>query len=256
MVNVDNFEADSMTIDDHVGRPVLVSLRDTNFMMKNVTLEANFRHDKFVVSQLMLFEAVYQPQRLNYKERIVQRSIRGIEYDNVYSSNFRETTMRCPPGYRILYDDSIEFGPTGEWRQADKRLVCRPCSKGYYLYIGGSVVLGMGKQPSLKNTECKPCPYGANCMGGSNVIAKDGFWGKPNLVQDLIFYPCIEGHCCSGKTCKNSTYFSPCMKKRSGTICTQCENGWYLDFGRQDCTFNSCTKWSFVIIYGAIFAFS
>ena len=84
---------------------------------------------------------------------------------------------------------------------------------------------------SLKAGEksCNPCPQGAECLGGAEIIAKQGFWRE--LPNSTSFHTCLRREACEGypKT-------EQCAEGYEGIMCSSCKLGYASGSG------HSCSK--------------
>ncbi|KAL7752520.1 hypothetical protein RI367_002054 [Sorochytrium milnesiophthora] len=101
----------------------------------------------------------------------------------------------------------------------------------------------------VADQQCIRCPSGANCPGGSNITAQEGWWLDPESVVQLNpqLYPCPTGYCLDG---------SQCDQYRSGRLCAQCQPG-FSEWNNQcqDCRTNTSPGWmAFPLGLGIVWA--
>ena len=118
----------------------------------------------------------------------------GNPSDLVYGGWVRNDTGEyrleyCPPGYTMQKSD---FTAT-----ADKCIECPPTS-----YLQDIVY--------SQSIQCRPCPIGATCPGGSRVIPNSGYWQMPvgrrdsGVVPKARVFKCPPGVCDTGGICLNN----------------------------------------------------
>ena len=93
---------------------------------------------------------------------------------------------------------------------------CELCEKGTY---------------SLNSSDkvCSTCPNGAECAGGSDVVAKANYWKSSDPSRLII--PCLGHNRCTGGA------LSPCAEPFEGPVCLQCNsNKNYIANGQGHCT--------------------
>ena len=123
------------------------------------------------------------------------------------------TMIRCPVGYEIVV---MSEGKNGGSFQ------CSPCTMGTY-----SEDRGYYHFKKKHSAQCFPCPYGAKCMPGLEVLPN--FWGyrinsssKPTKVA---FSLCPLGYCCQPEDHnKSCAVFNTCNAHRRGRLCGECEH--------------------------------
>ncbi|KAJ3049693.1 hypothetical protein HK097_009337 [Rhizophlyctis rosea] len=103
----------------------------------------------------------------------------------------------CPPGTTMGLDP-------------DGNEICAQCQENTYNRI--------------KNGKCIPCPSGAICPGGEEIMVQEQYWIDPQSDYTFpILYLCQTAHCCSG----NCTMERQCADGFGGTLCSECKDGYY-----------------------------
>ena len=100
----------------------------------------------------------------------------------------------CLPGFTM---QKSEFIAT-----ADKCIECPPTS-----YLQETVY-----SPSVV---CRPCPIGATCPGGSQVIPNPGYWKMPDGRRDSRIVPKARVFQCDAGVCKSGGI---CINNRTGPV--------------------------------------
>lgn len=167
-------------------------------------------------------------------------------------------TLHCPPGYQLT-DDSlgmllaarVQFEPTrfqvevgdntatmgGVFLRSclvatdDARLICRQCPADTYTLQ----VAAMRGGALEEEVRCRPCPYGASCSRGGNMVeVRYNFWGGLENGTQLAtnFVPCPPGYCCPFATCP---WEQPCNGRRAGPLCGECQPGYTEAFNTVAC---------------------
>jgi hypothetical protein len=95
---------------------------------------------------------------------------------------------------------------------------CVRCAAGTYNYIAG--------------TECKKCPTGAKCYGGSDMVSALGYWRTDNRSE--IFYECPLAAACLEEQLNDVQLEKKCEKGYTGRLCQGCEQGYSRD-GQDHC---------------------
>jgi hypothetical protein len=95
--------------------------------------------------------------------------------------------ISCPPGFTLQRSDVS--------LTSDK---CVECPVDTYSLV----------EATSTAVQCKPCPIGAICPGGSVVLAAPGYWQKPISRRDAIgsatIFQCPLGVCGQNNTCNNN----------------------------------------------------
>ena len=80
---------------------------------------------------------------------------------------------------------------------------------------------------------CIPCPDGAICYGGSNIVSAKGFW-RINK-QSEIFYECFYYYACLEEQLKDFDLLYKCKTGYTGNLCQGCQKGYSRD-GENKCS--------------------
>ena len=137
------------------------------------------------------------------------------------------------------------FATLGMWQ-------CVPCARGTYTINNGSLKISTNFESNKiivlenANCSCSDCPVGANCT--ISIKSKSNFYGYKTKEEKLEFLPCPKGFCCTGSQC--STVRS-CNKKRVGTLCGRCIEGYMESFLSTNCVLiRSCQSFAkFWLVY-------
>ncbi len=75
---------------------------------------------------------------------------------------------------------------------------------------------------ALHSLRCLPCPTGALCLGGADIVAEAGWWQG----SDAVFYRCQDKACCPDGGCAKGAP-QACTADRDPTsrLCSQCSQG-------------------------------
>ncbi len=187
--------------------------------------------------------------------------------------------------YSIIQNAYITpLGSVSALKRTGLSYICRPCQFGTYSMeygfikhsVSGAAVyiaakLDLHKPPSAippppalfarytheiihHNFECKPCPYGAFCMG--QVKSKLNYWGR-QYRGNLLLYQCPNGYCCKKARCNS---YNECAAGPDGILCGRCRSGYSEALFSLKCIHNSeCTQqWMpyigfFLVIFYALF---
>ncbi|CAG9325672.1 unnamed protein product [Blepharisma stoltei] len=121
-----------------------------------------------------------------------EKQISSNDFTNYYSTVILQIMLRnCTSG---------EF---------DTGSTCQKCEKGKY-----------SLNPS---TECKACPDGAICPGGSVLLMKPGYW-RSSGKSDTI-YNCPNNNACAGSA-DNNDLTGSCETGYYGHMCQACDKGY------------------------------
>jgi hypothetical protein len=95
--------------------------------------------------------------------------------------------IACPSGYTMQASNfTTAFS------------ACNLCPSGTYLM----------EEVTSVDTQCKPCPSGAECPGGNTVNPTSGFWKASAVRRDntmrAIVYQCPPGFCGEKNECKDN----------------------------------------------------
>ena len=108
---------------------------------------------------------------------------------------------------------------TGEEANEDTTR-CSTCRAGTYDFTGSGV--------------CPLCPLDVAKCEGSTILAEQGrYVHLPNTTGVAVVYDCVPGHC--------GGPLSPCLNHRKGTLCRECEEGWF-NWGTK-CVICEKTNW-------------
>eukprot|EP00004_Rigifila_ramosa_P000237 TRINITY_DN1026_c0_g1_i1.p1 TRINITY_DN1026_c0_g1~~TRINITY_DN1026_c0_g1_i1.p1 ORF type:complete len:1525 (-),score=393.03 TRINITY_DN1026_c0_g1_i1:32-4579(-) len=120
----------------------------------------------------------------------------------------------------ILLPIQLDNCSVGEY-VPENRIGCSLCPPNTYNRVAGG--------------ECKDCPTGADCLGGANIEAEDGYWY--DAASDA-FYSCPLGYCVGGG----------CTENRMGTLCGECMPGFTKWGGKcLDCASRAQSAWVWVL---------
>ena len=137
------------------------------------------------------------------------------------------------------------FTTLGTWR-------CVPCARGTYTINNGSLKISTHFESNkiivLENANCSclDCPVGANCA--VSIKSKCNFYGYKTKQGKFEFLPCPNGFCCTGNQCNT---VRSCNKKRVGTLCGRCIEGYMESFLSTNCVLiRSCQTFAkFWLVY-------
>lgn len=122
----------------------------------------------------------------------------------------------CPAGYILVV-------------AADARDdACVLCPAGTYSLLPASMNSGLVAPSTLVAASgglCNPCPRGATCSGGKDVVPRKGYWFKPAEMRgrraaaddgQAVVLRCPPGACLEG---------GECGEGREGPVCALCADG-------------------------------
>ena len=113
-------------------------------------------------------------------------------------------------GYEnTLYSDFPSKKITFYMRDCMDGEIYVPQTKSCELCPAGSYSL------NTKDANCKQCPIGADCVGGSILNIQPGYW-REDVHTDQIYQCRTEGNCRGG-------YESLCLEGRVGALCDSCD---------------------------------
>lgn len=127
---------------------------------------------------------------------------------------------------------------------------CIPCPRGTY-----SIATSSSANETVFS-QCRPCPFGAVCNGGSNISAATSHWGwkvsDSKLSERFMLLP-------SGFACvQNCTSISPCGGHRDGVLCGACLPNYSVAFFTTACVPSAqCAywKWGLLIFLCVLYQF-
>jgi hypothetical protein len=118
---------------------------------------------------------------------------------------------------------------------------CIPCPRGTYSMVTSS------NADETVFSQCRPCPFGAVCNGGSNISAATSHWGwkvsDSKLSERFMLLP-------SGFACEqNCTSISPCGGHRDGVLCGACLPNYSVAFFTTACVPSAqCAYWKWGLL--------
>lgn len=157
-----------------------------------------------VVTGIATFETMIISATVGTKARLVFSIFDQAEEDT-------DKRYRLPTYFNL----SLAACPSGSIPSVDKQS-CTLCTAGKY-----AVKLG--------DTECRECPTGAVCYGGSNIVAKKDYW---NDRASTVFDWCPFSLACLGGELNNNTidvnahYVSEMMREGTHVRGAQCAQGY------------------------------
>jgi hypothetical protein len=154
------------------------------------------------------------------------------------------TLFQCPPASLFFDFYNGLFGPFARssyesvWyfpvAVSTAQFECVSCPPSHYA-VGAGLSDGVPKH--WQNPTCRSCPFGANCLNGSIILAAEGFWGS--LVNDtdvgvtISFSRCPEDYCSGARDLPLS--FNACSGHRTGVLCGSCLPGYSESVGSATC---------------------
>ena len=128
---------------------------------------------------------------------------------------------------------------------------CIPCPKPTYSFSNSS-----NSTDSIASF-CAPCPFGAECRGGSKVVSRQGYWGwmasETQLAAQFLSLP--EGYGCEGDECEA---IDTCGHNHTGVLCGSCNQGFSAAYFTTECVSDdecSDTKLAVLVCASFIYAF-
>ena len=131
-------------------------------------------------------------------------------HDHAYGTWQRNTSgeyrlIACPPGFTL---QRSELSVTSDQ--------CVECPAGSYSLV----------EVTSPEAQCKPCPIGGNCPGGSVVLAVPGFWQVTNSRRGssgtTAIFQCPLGVCGADNTCLNNRTGLVSPAAKFPFFCFQC----------------------------------
>lgn len=124
------------------------------------------------------------------------------------------------------------------FRSFDMQWVCVPCPAGTYF-----LAEARKRDDEVFAGRCRPCPFGATCLGRDMVQANPGMWttvvhggNHPLLAREdalpAALVRCADGYCCRGASCLR---YDSCARTRVGMLCGDCEAGSVAVLGSPTC---------------------
>ncbi|KAL4483835.1 hypothetical protein ABPG72_006210 [Tetrahymena utriculariae] len=133
------------------------------------------------------------------------------------------STQKYTKNYSLKFQIKFRECLAGEEVQRYNQLIeCNPCAENMY---------------SLDSKGCKPCPSGANCLGGNNIVVENEYW-RSSSNSDIIIKCDNQLSNCVGGSYGNNI----CFQGHIGALCEECDiygNFWdskYAKSGKYSCT--------------------
>ncbi|CAI2365727.1 unnamed protein product [Moneuplotes crassus] len=125
---------------------------------------------------------------------VSSKSINSAKVKQVLGSSFQQKKLEanfrdCQPGERILGDK------------------CEVCAAGTYSL-------------SYNSTNCAKCDFDAECLGGSEIYLRSGYWRRFHHSTKIA--QCVNKDACEGKYQPDSISPSVCAEGYTGNLCAQC----------------------------------
>ncbi len=128
---------------------------------------------------------------------------------------------------------------------------CESCSEQFYIPSDGSFKVSYStSMASIRKDamECVKCPFGGDCSADA-LRAKPNYWGY-HTGEGIEFQQCPVGYCCEGSRRNPCKSHDACKGKRSGVLCSSCEEGYSQSILSNSCMANDeCTSSWFWVIY-------
>ena len=170
---------------------------------------------------------LYAKITANRKEVLVSGSIEAKSVNGQFSfEGFALTAVPGLPHNIIIEVDNMHvknLNLTVQFRNCElgEVLVDKACSvcplNTYSLELGAAL--------------CRPCPSGAECLGGLQLYPLAGYW-RASVTSDIL-WPCFSGQACSGSA-NYSSLEGLCADGYEGQVCQSCSMDWART-GRDDC---------------------
>ncbi|KAI9138070.1 hypothetical protein BKA69DRAFT_1094234 [Paraphysoderma sedebokerense] len=172
------------------------------------------------------------------------RGLDGLELKSIVSrkafdkGNVEFTDVSVAGRLSQIYKMQIT---TKELEPLNYTVEIRTCGPGHYDFSQGGDIYRCkrceeGTYSVISDSECKVCPRGGRCPGGSEVYALDGFWLDPTTIsEEPRLYRCLSGRCPGGS----------CAANRTGRLCSLCVDGFSEWGGKcQDCRSSTSPSWA------------
>jgi hypothetical protein len=101
----------------------------------------------------------------------------------------------------------------------------RKCTDGEEINEAACTVCPADKYLFTAATNCKSCPTGATCKGGTSLIINDGYW-RSDLDSEVV-YQCEYSAACIGGT--DDDPLGHCAIGYAGVKCQSCEVGYTMN---------------------------
>jgi hypothetical protein len=145
--------------------------------------------------------------------------------NGVYS--FSQYNIKAPPGssQAVFIKTSAIQQPSSEVPRLEVPVSLRYCESGEILTEANQCLVCSSGQYSLadNSTLCSSCPSAADCLGGSQMYPKSGYWRSSNSTD--VFFSCLLKSACLGSdNFTNST--GVCQEGYQSNLCQSCETDW------------------------------
>lgn len=181
------------------------------------------------------------------------------------------TVLGCPVGYSSNhYSLPCQICPSGSFKPAAGFFDCVTCPFGSFQSLPGNSSCNLCPKRSTSpqgsvsisncdcdinyyrlngttsGTECRDCPKGGICKGGSNIPQpRPGYWYNyiDSPINDWAFELCNNQDFCTGNLSSNLG----CIEGRKGRLCEDCWEGYYKSSGH--CLVcNNDVRWRMILI--------
>ena len=163
----------------------------------------------------------------------------GLLFLSSGSINSSYVNLTCPVGFNAnATNSSFNYYQRAKLlKQVYTYLTldCAPCSYGTYNLLRGTLYLDTLSSDvplSIHNHKCNACVSGSIC--DVYVKSLDNYWGYRKNFEELSFFICPTGYCCSADTTPCLTY-NTCSRGRTGTLCGTCSAGYKQSFLTKNC---------------------
>ena len=164
------------------------------------------------------------------------------------------STIRCAAGSLLQFDNFTHFHYEGGREKTFCRInvttvmfTCRMCPPRMYSFQSG-FSRGLMVRKGFK---CLECPFGAQCNGPNNIVAKQNFWGykvtNASNFSALAFLPCPEEYCSNPTRSSYHEDYDSCYGNRSGVLCGRCAPGFTETLFSPECRKSEECRWNYLL---------
>ena len=190
-------------------------------------------------------------------QRLVPQPILRIFYGGYFDMDLN-STIQCATGSSLRFENFSHFHyDSGEGSTfcrvnvTTELFACQMCPPRMYSLQSG---FSRGLSPAREDPECLECPFGAQCNGPKNIIAKPDFWGykitNSTNFSSLAFLRCPEEYCRKSRkptTCSFNEEYNNCYGSRSGILCGRCAPGFSETLFSTECRKSEECRWNYLL---------
>ena len=190
----------------------------------------------------------------SFSRRLVPQPILRIFYGGYFDMDLN-STIQCEIGSSLRFHNFSHFhygsGEESTFCRVNvtsEIFACQMCPPRMYSLQRG---FSRGLSTARKDPECLECPFGADCSGPRNIIAKPDFWGykitNSTNFSSLAFLRCPEEYCRKRSTCSCNEEYNNCYGSRSGILCGRCAPGFSETLFSTECRKSEECRWNYLL---------